>query len=101
MPKFRTKPVVIDAVCFIPEEPEDYLSFLDAHDPNNRVQLASEFRPFGSKLYEVRESLEIQTLEGVMSAEPYDWIIKGVNGEICPCKPDIFEKTYEPVTSET
>lgn len=39
--------------------------------------------------------LQIETLEGVMEAKPGDWIIKGVQGEIYPCKPDIFEATYE------
>lgn len=39
----------------------------------------------------------ITTLEGVMRCEPGDWIIKGVNGEFYPCKPDIFAKIYEPV----
>lgn len=39
----------------------------------------------------------IKTLEGEMRATPGDWIIRGVAGEIYPCKPDIFEKTYEPV----
>ena len=39
----------------------------------------------------------IETLEGVMKASPFDWIIKGVNGEFYPCKPDIFEMTYEKV----
>ncbi len=39
---------------------------------------------------------QIKTLEGVMTASPMDWIIKGVNGEFYPCKPEIFEKTYEP-----
>lgn len=39
--------------------------------------------------------LSIQTLEGEMIASKGDWIIKGVNGEFYPCKPDIFEKTYE------
>jgi len=38
----------------------------------------------------------IETLEGRMMATPGDWIIKGVNGEFYPCKPDIFEATYEP-----
>ena len=37
----------------------------------------------------------IKTLEGEMCAEPNDWIIKGVKGELYPCKPDIFEQTYE------
>lgn len=40
--------------------------------------------------------VEIHTLEGVMRGEVGDWIIRGVNGEFYPCKPDIFEKTYEP-----
>lgn len=43
----------------------------------------------------------IDTLEGVMRADAGDWIITGVNGEQYPCKPDIFEKTYEAVDAET
>lgn len=43
--------------------------------------------------------LEIETLEGVMTAQPGDWIIKGVKGEFYPCKPDIFAATYEPAKS--
>jgi hypothetical protein len=42
-------------------------------------------------------SLNIVTLEGVMRADPGDWIIRGVKGELYPCKPDIFAATYEPV----
>ena len=41
--------------------------------------------------------LHIDTLEGVMTASSGDWIIQGVRGEFYPCKPDIFEATYEPV----
>lgn len=40
-------------------------------------------------------SIFIPTLECEMRADPYDYIIKGVNGEFYPCKPDIFEKTYD------
>lgn len=47
------------------------------------------------------ESIHIETLEGVMEARPGDWIIKGVNGELYPCKPDVFEKTYEFVETDT
>jgi hypothetical protein len=43
------------------------------------------------------DPLQIKTLEGVMTVAPGDWIIRGVNGEIYPCKPDIFTATYEPV----
>lgn len=41
--------------------------------------------------------LVIRTLEGPMRAHVGDWIIKGIKGELYPCKPDIFEATYEPV----
>ena len=40
-------------------------------------------------------TLKIKTLEGDMTASLGDWIIKGVNGEFYPCKPDVFEKTYD------
>lgn len=40
--------------------------------------------------------IEIDTLEGTITASPGDWIIRGVQGEFYPCKPDIFEATYEP-----
>ena len=43
---------------------------------------------------------EIKTLEGTMVARTGDYIIKGVNGEIYPCKPDIFEKTYEQIKDD-
>ena len=43
------------------------------------------------------KELQIRTLEGIMTASNLDWIIKGVSGEFYPCKPDIFEKTYEKV----
>lgn len=41
--------------------------------------------------------MEIETLEGTMKANKGDWIIKGVKGELYPCKPDVFEMTYEKV----
>lgn len=46
--------------------------------------------------YQTDKDMYIDTLEGKMHASPGDWIITGVNGEKYPCKPDIFEKTYEP-----
>ncbi|MFD2248884.1 hypothetical protein FHS82_000993 [Pseudochelatococcus lubricantis] len=82
MPKFRKKPVVIEAVQLRPgEEPYE----LSQAVVNGVVRYTED----GSVL--------IKTLEGVMSASPGDWIIRGVNGELYPCKPDIFEKTYEAV----
>lgn len=84
--KVRKKPVVVDAVQFkglvsIPEIIEFCPAFELLSPDDSTVQV------FG-----------IKTLEGTMEASPGDWIIKGVKGEFYPCKPDIFEATYEPVT---
>ena len=55
-------------------------------------------KPVVIEAYQTMEPMDIETLEGKMHADPGDWIITGVNGEQYPCKPDIFEKTYEPVS---
>ena len=54
-------------------------------------------KPVIVKAYQTNVELEIETLEGVMKAYKGDWIIKGIKGEPYPCKPDIFEMTYEKV----
>lgn len=54
-------------------------------------------KPVIVEAYKTNNELMIQTLEGNMKASPGDWIITGVHGEKYPCKPDIFEKTYEPI----
>ena len=88
MHKFRKKPVVIEAVqwkgrkIICPPGPE---WFADAEE-NGTMVLAGD-------------TLRIKTLEGEMIANPGAWIIRGVKGEIYPCKPDIFEATYEPATA--
>lgn len=53
-------------------------------------------RPVIVEAYQTNKDVYIDTLEGKMHASPGDWIITGINGEKYPCKPDIFEKTYEP-----
>jgi hypothetical protein len=87
MPKFKKKPVVIDAFR-LPPSGDDHL---DAF-----FEWCAEVG-FADYTSERDESLAIHTLEGVMTAQPGDWIIKGVKGEFYPCKPDIFEATYEKV----
>jgi len=82
--KFRKKPIVIEAVKW-----DGNLSTVLPLLSNSSTREVEQ--ELGSKL------LQIKTLEGVMTANIGDWIIKGVSGEIYPCKPDIFEKTYEPV----
>jgi hypothetical protein len=78
--KFRKKPVVIDAWKWTGKMWNHVIEEL----------------PPGAYLG-TDESLLIPTLEGVMTASAGDWIIKGVKGEFYPCKPDIFEATYEKV----
>ena len=54
-------------------------------------------KPVVIEAYQTDKEMDIETLEGTMHASVGDYIITGVNGEQYPCKPDIFEKTYEPV----
>lgn len=90
MPMFRKKPVVIDAFQ-VPSEGETVCAAMQAF-------LASS----GSDIENTGEGgLFIHTLEGRMEARPGDYIIKGVQGEFYPCKPDIFEATYEAVIPAT
>lgn len=57
-------------------------------------------KPVIIEAYQTDKELDITTLEGKMHASIGDWIITGVHGEQYPCKPDIFEKTYERVEEE-
>ena len=54
-------------------------------------------KPVIIEAYQTDRPMDIETLEGVMHANPGDWIITGISGEQYPCKPDIFEATYERV----
>lgn len=71
--QYRKKPIVIEAVQFLGDYVEGICHCSDS------------------------EKTHCHTLEGVLNVSHGDFIIKGVNGEIYPCKPDIFAKTYEPV----
>ena len=57
-------------------------------------------RPVVIEAYQTEVPMDIQTLEGTMHADPGDYIITGVKGERYPCKPDIFEQTYEKVEED-
>ena len=90
--KYRKKPIVVEAV-----------QFNGFSKDNGQVVLSD--RPkwltdeFGKnvRFFDKVNTLSIFTLEGVMTANIGDYIIKGVKGEFYPCKPDIFEETYEGV----
>ena len=77
--KYRKKPVVIEALRFTGFNAVELMRFC-----GNAV----------GEIYD-NQAAFINTLEGTMRANVGDYIIKGVNGEFYPCKPDIFEKTYE------
>ena len=81
MAKYRTKPVIKEAVQWTGDNLDELRAFVPEKFRDNRIH-----QPLG-----------IKTLEGVLTISTNDWIIKGLNGEFYPCKPDIFEKTYEPV----
>jgi len=84
MAKFRKKPVVIEAIRNEGSDNASEVAVFFGEEPDNR---------FGFK----HGVWSIGTLEGTMDAQIGDWIIKGVAGEFYPCKPGIFEQTYEAV----
>jgi hypothetical protein len=94
--KYRKKPVVIEAITF--DEFVDYgKKFIaDGGDGNAVDGVPWHFKYEGHPVtHETNDVYLIPTLEGTMRFDRGDMLITGVNGEIYPCKPDIFEKTYE------
>ncbi len=85
MPRFRKKPVEIDAWLFDG-------SWKSAAHLTTMSQNITWSDYGGGRI-------SIATLEGTMEAIPGDYIIRGVKGEFYPCKPDIFSETYDAVTS--
>lgn len=93
--KYRKKPVEIEAVQFTGDNEYEIADFM--HLPVTALQMSVDavFRTDGD--YRENKHIHINTLEGTMTANCGDWIIKGVKGEFYPCKPDIFDETYEEV----
>jgi len=87
MAKFRKRPVVIEAFQINKETPGN----------DTPEWLMKAFDSGNAKVNEQGLGVDLKTLEGVMLGSWGDWVIQGVSGEIYPCKPDIFDKTYEPV----
>ena len=82
MAKYRKKPVIVEAMQLTRESFLDCCNFIGEDNLNDGT---SEDECY----------IGIVTLEGDHNARPGDWIIRGVQGEFYPCKPDIFEATYE------
>ena len=91
--KARKKPVEIEYLLWDGQNHRDMYEFLEEKTENDYIQ--AEGKNFYIDHSKVRGGLIIKTLEGEHIATVGDYIIKGVNGEFYPCKPDIFLKTYE------
>ena len=107
---YKKKPVVIGAIQLLWENWSDICDFVGVGnlEKGKAIQLLWENWPYVCDFFEVPKvftpdddqnviGLYIPTLEGVMKATQGDYIIKGVKGEFYPCKPDVFEATYEAV----
>ena len=110
MPKFRKKPVVIEAMKWTGANVEEMLAWFSQIIKNSSTLMAEVAS--GNELVVENDAkthkvtfdmtqkptikLLIKTLEGTHEASHGDWVICGVKGELYPCKPDIFEQTYEP-----
>ena len=87
MQKYRKKPVVVEAV-----------HFNGNYDHANHLLKSTDMKivNIDCEVYD-RTNFDIETLEGTMKVLPGDYVIKGIQGEFYPCKPDIFEATYDKV----
>lgn len=91
MPKYRKNPVVIEAVQYDGTNEKEIELFV-----NKTIGVSGLTLDYDPKV----KGYFIRTLEGRMTVSEGDYVIKGVEGEFYPCKPDIFEKTYTKVEDE-
>lgn len=87
--RYRKRPVVIDAIQWLGDL-EEVFNWMDRTTDGNGTGLTYADDGTGSQL-------KVHTLEGSLTVSLYDWIICGIEGELYPCKPDIFSKTYDAI----
>lgn len=92
MPKYRKKPLVIEAEQLTQDNYDRALEFAFANSNKTQVSVGAD---------EGGQHLVLHTLEGALRVNPGEWIILGIHGELYPCKPDIFDETYEAVEEAT
>lgn len=103
MTRYRKKPVTIEAVQLLWENWNEMCEFVGVDGENTEGVYVDENNVWHREhtfSENPRIGLLIHTLEGQMLATEGDWVIRGVQGELYPCKPDIFEQTYERVDDE-
>ena len=93
MPKYRKKPVVVEAVRWTESNLEEIRNFVGS----DLIEECVEFFDIKRTLNKMLVGIAIDTLEGTMRVDYGDYIIKGIKGEFYPCKHDIFEQTYEEI----
>ncbi|QYC52369.1 hypothetical protein [Fusobacterium phage FNU_1P] len=93
--KYVKKPIQIEAIQLKEDNIIEVFDFLDEAN-YKEIKSAEELEDFSQMMLK-QGYIEIETLEGIMKASFGDYIIKGVKGEFYPCKPDIFQATYEEV----
>ena len=95
--KFRKKPIVIEAVQLCWDNWDEICEFAGVGKLTEGKPEGCYIGPDGQQTTDSTDiiGLMIPTLEGLMIGIQNDWIIRGVKGELYPCKPDIFEATYE------
>ena len=93
--KYVKKPVEIEAIQLKEDNIIEVFDFLDGAN-YKETKSVEELEDFSQRMLK-QGYIEIETLEGIMKANFGDYIIKGVKGEFYPCKPNIFESTYEEV----
>lgn len=99
MDKYVKKPVVIHAMQWDGSE-VDAMHIRTQVDPSGKTFRFVPHTPATRKHAATPPKIEIDTLEGTMAAVAGDWIIRGVQNEHYPCKPDIFELTYQKVEND-
>ena len=101
MPKFRKKPVVIEAMQWtgVAESATPIINWIltEGAEGSTATYICSDPDRCTENSGDSPHFIRIRTLEGDMDATLGDWIIRGVQGEFYPCKPDIFDATYEAV----
>ena len=93
--KYIKKPVQIEAIQLTKENIIEVFDFLDVAN-YKETKSVEELEDFSQRMLK-QGYIETETLEGIMKASFGDYIIKGIKGEFYPCKPDIFQATYEEV----
>lgn len=93
--QYRKKPVVIEAMQWTGKNLAQVLAFTGKHPKWG--DWFTSYDDYAAHVAQDHNIFKVFTLEGVMEASPGDWIIRGVKGELYPCKPDIFAATYDAV----